>query len=122
MNMAAMTIPTAHPPLRSPRDYCVAILAEPSRERRNQLLAQCPEHWRELVRENVQSAFARIKAYRQYQDRRDEAAKEPPPPAPRREDTTFRVSDFTKSTPEVGSAHLSALRAAVARPEGVPHV
>lgn len=116
-----MTIQTAHPPLRSPRDYAVAILAEPSRERRNQLLATCPELWRDLVREHVQSAFGRVKAYRQHKTSRSEAAREPPPAAPRREDTTFRISDFTKSVPEVGNAHLSALRAAMAHPEGAPH-
>ncbi len=99
-----------HPP-RSPRDWAAAILAEPSRERRNQLLAQCPAPWRELVREHVASAFARVQQYRQHKVARAEAARQPPQPAPRREDTSFRISDFPKSAPEVGRARLAELRA-----------
>ncbi|OVZ69040.1 hypothetical protein CDO43_20920, partial [Pseudomonas aeruginosa] len=37
-----------------------------------------------------------------------------PPPAPRVTDTDFRISNYTKSAPEVGNAHLSAIRAALA--------
>lgn len=102
---------TATQPPRSPRDHAAAILAEPSRERRNQLLGACPEPWRELVREHVQSAFARVQQYRQHRSERARAAKERPPAAPRREDTTFRISDHKKSAPEVGHAHLAELRA-----------
>lgn len=118
-----MTTKTAYSPLRTPRDYAAAILAEASRERRNQLLAACPEQWRELVREHVQSAFARVKQYRQHKTERVEAAKQPPTPAPRRDDTTFRISDFKKSAPEVGHAHLAELRARIQpTPQGSDHV
>lgn len=118
-----MTTQTSHSPLRTPRDHAAAILAEPSRERRNQLLAQCPEHWRELVREHVASAFARVQQYRQHKAERAKAAKQPPTPAPRREDTSFRISDHKKSAPEVGHAHLAELRARLnPTPQGRPHV
>lgn len=118
-----MTTQTAHPPLRTPRDHAAAILAEPSRERRNQLLAACPEQWRELVREHVQSAFARVQQYRQHRTERALAAKERPPAAPRREDPTFRISDHKKSAPEVGHAHLAELRARLnPTPQGPLHV
>lgn len=105
-----MNAQASHPP-RSPRDWAAAILAEPSREHRNQLLTQCPAPWRELVREHVQSAFARVQQYRQHKTARAEAAKERPPAAPRRDDTRFRISDFPKSAPEVGRARLAELRA-----------
>lgn len=105
-----MNAQASHPP-RSPRDWAAAILAEPSRERRNQLLASCPEHWRDMVREHVASAFARVQQYRQHKVARTEAAKQPPPATPRREDTSFRISDFPKSAPEVGRARLAELRA-----------
>ncbi|MCM2318081.1 MAG: hypothetical protein NDI93_01985 [Pseudomonas sp.] len=108
-----MTTKPAHSPLCSPRDHAAAILAEPSRERRNQLLQACPEHWRELVREHVQSAFARVKQYRQHKTERVAAAKQRPTPAPRRDDTSFRISDFQKSAPEVGRARLAELRASL---------
>ncbi|MNZ68675.1 hypothetical protein D3C78_869450 [compost metagenome] len=118
-----MTTKTAHSPLCSPRDYAAAILAEPSRERRNQLLEACPAHWREMVREHVQSAFARVKQYRQHKTERVAAAKQPPQPAPRRDDTAFRISDFKKSAPEVGHAHLAELRARIQpTPQGRDHV
>lgn len=106
-----MNAQAPHSPLRSPRDYAAAILAEPSRERRNQLLARCPEHWRDMVREYVASAFARVQQYRQHKVARTEAAKQPPTAAPRREDTSFRISDFRKSSPEVGRERLAELRA-----------
>jgi hypothetical protein len=107
-----MNAQASHPP-RSPRDWASAILAEPSRERRNQLLTRCPEHWRELVREHVASAFARVQQYRQHKASRAEAAQQRPPAAPRREDTQFRISDFPKSAPEVGRARLAELRASL---------
>ncbi|HCE7459117.1 TPA: hypothetical protein NHQ23_006591, partial [Pseudomonas aeruginosa] len=47
-----------HPP-RSPCDYAAAILAEPSRERRNALLEACPVNWQPLVRAHVEDAFAK---------------------------------------------------------------
>ena len=106
-----MNAQASNSPLRSPRDYAAAILAEPSRERRNQLLARCPEPWRQLVREHVQSTFGRVQQYRQHKTARAEAAKLPPPAAPRREDTSFRISDFRKSSPEVGRERLAELRA-----------
>lgn len=115
-----MNAQVSYPPLCSPRDYAAAILAETSRERRSQLLAACPEEWRQLVREHVESAFARVKAYRQHKAGRAEAAREPPPPAPRREDTSFRISDFQKSSPEVGRARLAELRAAIGHQEPRP--
>ncbi|MEW3493158.1 hypothetical protein QOZ62_28700 [Pseudomonas aeruginosa] len=100
--------------LRSPRDYVAAILAEPSRERRNALLAACPANWQPLVRAHVEDAFAKVKAYRQMMDSRAESIRRGPPPAPRVTDTDFRISNYTKSAPEVGNAHLSAIRAALA--------
>lgn len=105
-----MNAQASHPP-RSPRDWAAAILAEPSRERRNQLLARCPAHWRDMVREHVASAFARVQQYRQHKIARTESARQRPPAAPRREDTSFRVSDFPKSAPEIGRARLAELRA-----------
>lgn len=112
-----MNAQTSHSPLCTPRDYAAAILAEVSRERRNLLLEACPEPWRSLVREHVESAFARIAAYRQHKARRAKAAKEPPVPAPRRDDTSFRISDFTQSSPEVGRARLAELRAIIGHKE-----
>lgn len=97
--------------LRSPRDWAAAILAEPSRERRNQLLASCPGHWRDMVREHVASAFAKVQKYRQHKVARAEAAKQAPQAAPRRDNTSFRISDFPKSAPEVGRVRLAELRA-----------
>ncbi|RUI34563.1 hypothetical protein [Pseudomonas aeruginosa] len=108
----------SHPP-RSPRDYAATILAEPCRERRNALLDACPAHWRDLVRQHVEDAFAKVKAYRQMMDRRTESIRRGPPPAPRVTDTDFRLSNFKKSAPEVGNAHLAAIRAALG-PEN-PH-
>ncbi|EMB5660454.1 hypothetical protein [Pseudomonas aeruginosa] len=107
-----------HPP-RSPRDYAVAILAEPSRERRKALLEACPAQWRDLVREHVEDAFAKVKAYRQMMDARADSVRRGPPPAPGVTDTDFRLSNYTKSAPEVGNAHLAAIRAALG-PEN-PH-
>lgn len=114
-----MKTQTPHPP-RSPRDYAAAILAEPSRERRNALLEACPADWRELVREHVQSAFPKVKAYRDHRAGRAAQARQKPPAAPRRE-ATPNITNHSKSVPEVGNAHLSALRAAVTRPQGSPN-
>ncbi|CDM42405.1 hypothetical protein [Ectopseudomonas oleovorans] len=114
-----MDTQTPHPP-RSPRDYAAAILAEPSRERRNALLEACPAEWRDLVREHVQAAFAKVKAYRDHKAGRAQLARQKPPAAPRR-DALHKPSNYTRSAPEVGNAHLSALRAAVAHPQGTPH-
>lgn len=111
--MAGMQTTTQHSPLCSPRDYAAAILAEPSRERRNQLLERCPEHWREMVREHVQSAFSQVKQYRQHKTERAQAAKQPPQPAPRREAPFARISDIKTSAPEVGRERLAELRALV---------
>ncbi|AWF63155.1 hypothetical protein CSB92_5259 [Pseudomonas aeruginosa] len=49
-------------------------------------------------------------------DNRAESIRRGPPPAPRvtDTDTDFRISNYTKSAPEVGNAHLSAIRAALA--------
>ncbi|BAQ37145.1 hypothetical protein PA257_3159 [Pseudomonas aeruginosa] len=47
-------------------------------------------------------------------DNRAESIRRGPPPAPRVTDTDFRISSYTKSAPEVGNAHLSAIRAALA--------
>ena len=102
-----------HPP-RSPRDYAAAILAEGTRERRNELLQACPEEWRPLVRAHVEDAFAKVKAYREMMDRRTQSVRQGPIPAPRVTDTSYRISNFTKSAPEVGNGHLSAIRASLA--------
>lgn len=109
--MSTSSLP--HPP-RSPRDYAAAILAEGSRERRNELLQACPADWRPLVRAHVEDAFAKVKAYRELMDRRTESMRRGPQPAPRVTDTDYRISNFTKSAPEVGNGHLSAIRAALA--------
>jgi hypothetical protein len=106
-----MNTQAPHPP-RSPRDHAAAILAEPSRERRTQMLEACPAHWRDQVREHVESAFAKIAAYRQHKAGRAQLAREKPPAAPRRE-AMNRVTHQKKSKPEVGNRHLAALRAAI---------
>ena len=106
-----MNTQAPHPP-RSPRDYAAAILAEPLRERRAQLLEACPVHWRDTVREHVESAFGKLQAYRKHREGRAQAAREKPPAAPRRE-VTNRVNNHTKSQPEVGNKHLADLRAAL---------
>ncbi|WP_147172631.1 hypothetical protein [Pseudomonas sp. SJZ079] len=106
-----MNTQAPHPP-RSPRDYAAAILAEPMRERRAQLLEACPAHWRSTVREHVESAFGKIAAYRQHQASRAQLAREKPPAAPRRE-ATNRANHHKKSTPEVGNQHLAELRASI---------
>lgn len=112
-----MKTPSAPPPPLSPRDYAAAILAEASRERRVALLQACPEHWRERVKGHVQRAFACVKAYRQMMANRARSISQGPQAAPRREDTSFRISAYTKSSPEVGNAHLEALRTTLMREE-----
>lgn len=107
-----MNTQTAPQRLTSPRDYAAAILAEPSRERRNSLLERCPAEWQALVREHVEAAFGRVAAYRRHRQGRVEGAQQKPPAAPRRQDTP-NVTDHRKSAPEVGQRHLDALRAAV---------
>ncbi len=101
--------------LSRPRDFAIAILAEPSREERNRLLERCPEQWRDLVRGHVKALWGKTKAYQQYQIEKRLGEREKPTPAPRREDTSFRVSDFKKAPPEVAHAHLSELRQKLAR-------
>lgn len=108
-----MNTQAPHPP-RSPRDHAAAILAEPSRECRAQLLEACPEQWRDQVREYVESAFGKIAAYRQHKAGRAQLAREKPPAAPRRE-ATNRVTHHKKSKPEVGNQHLAALRASITK-------
>ncbi|TBV12771.1 hypothetical protein [Stutzerimonas kirkiae] len=102
--MTSKTSPT------SPRDYAAAILAEPSRERRAQLLDACPEHWRALVRCHVENGFARVKAFRQHRAERAALAQQKPPAAPRREHANPAVPKHW-SVPEVGNRHLADLRA-----------
>lgn len=109
--MVAMTNTAPHPP-RSPRDYAAVMLAEPSLERRQQLLAACPEQWRELVAEHVANGFARIKAYRQHLAARAGLASQKPPAAPRREEK-HDIVNHPRSAPEVGNAAIAKLRAAV---------
>lgn len=106
-----MNTQAPHPP-RSPRDHAAAILAEPARERRAQLLEACPAHWRDTVREHVESAFGKLQAYRKHREGRAQSAREKPFAAPRRE-VTNRVDNHKKSKPEVGNRHLAALRAAI---------
>ncbi|MCY1293751.1 hypothetical protein D9M70_430190 [compost metagenome] len=98
--------------LHHPRDYAAAILAEPSRERRAQLLERCPAEWREFVEEHVRSAFGKVSAYRQHKAMRAGLAREKPLASPRREDPPRNVS-HSRSEPEVGNAHLANLRALV---------
>ena len=98
---------------RAARDYAAAILAEPSRERRNALLEACPVNWQPLVRAHVEDAFAKVKAYRQMMDNRAESIRRGPllllaSPTP------ISAYPTTPVRPEVGNAHLSAIRAALA--------
>ncbi|MCY1289760.1 hypothetical protein D9M70_388650 [compost metagenome] len=108
---------SAHHPLRSPRDYAAAILAEPERERRASLLERCPAEWRDQVRSHVETAFQKIKAYREFIQGRRRLATQKPPAAPRREDTPDIVN-HPRSAPEVGNAHLANLRALVGGSHG----
>lgn len=101
--------------LSRPRDFAIAILAEPSREERNRLLERCPEQWRDLVSAHVKALWGKTKAYQQYKIEKRLGEREKPTPAPRREDTSFRVSDFKKAPPEVAHAHLSELRQKLSR-------
>ncbi|MDO9625159.1 MAG: hypothetical protein Q7J46_14345 [Pseudomonas sp.] len=100
--------------LRHPRDYAAAILAEPLRKRRAELLQLCPAHWRDQVREHVQSAFAKIAAYRQHQAGRAHLARERPPAAPRRE-ATSSITHHKNSELDVGNKHLAGLRAVLGK-------
>lgn len=108
-----MNTPPIHHAPTSPRDYAAMVLAEPSLERRRSLMERCPEHWRELVGEHVKTGYSRIKAYRQFISGRRQSMAEGPQPAPRRDDTSFRISDFKKSAPEVGNRELNKLKALV---------
>lgn len=108
-----MTTQTAHR-LQNPRDYAAAILAEPALDRRQALMQRCPEDWRPLVEEHVQTAFQKIVAYRQHRAARAKQAQQKPPASPRREDPPKPI-DNRRSAPEVGNAHLAKLRAAVNR-------
>ena len=115
-----MTIP--HPSPRSPYSWAVAILAEPTRAGRALLLESCPEEWRAMVRETVETQFAKVQAYRQHSTICHKGTA--PVPAPRREDTSFRISDFAeaKEAPEVGNAYLSQIRGQLGHPRKDPHV
>lgn len=96
----------------TPRNYAAEILAEPSRERRAQLLARCPQELRDLVEEHVRSAFAKVQAYRQHLQGRRAAAQQRPPAAPRQGDCP-NITQHARSAPDVGRHHLAALRAVV---------
>jgi len=106
-----------HPP-RTPRDHAAAILAEPSREQRARMLEAVPAEWRDLVREHVTCAFARVQTYRQHQAARTEQSRQKPPAAPRRDAPLPRISDLQASAPEVGNARLAELRAALGKRAG----
>lgn len=108
-----MNTQAPHPP-RAPRDYAAAILAEPVRERRAQLLEACPKRWRGLVREYVERGFASLQAYRKHREGRQQLAKQKPPAAPRREAFTS-VINHKSSTPEVGNQRLAELRALIGK-------
>ncbi|MDA8483610.1 hypothetical protein NNO07_11050 [Pseudomonas resinovorans] len=103
---------SAHHPLRSPRDYAAAILAEPMREERNRLLERCPEEWRDRVKDYVETSFQKLKAYREYIQGRRRLAEQKPPAAPRREEK-HDIVNHPRSAPEVGNARLAELRALV---------
>ncbi|WP_346841228.1 hypothetical protein RAL92_25955 [Metapseudomonas otitidis] len=109
--------PQDHPSFRSPRDYAAAILAEPSKEGRVQLLERCPAHWREQVETHVRDAWGRLQAFQKYRKARHEAARQKPPSAPR-QGVLNSVTNHTRSAPEVGNRYLSALRALVGEPHG----
>ncbi|PZE10551.1 hypothetical protein DMX10_25570 [Pseudomonas sp. 57B-090624] len=104
--------------LRSPRDYAAAILAEPSREQRIQLLERCPPEWREQAETHVKDAWARMQAYRRHREERHAAAKERPPRASRPSDRNTNITNHPRSEPEVGNRHLAALRALVGDSHG----
>lgn len=109
--------PIHHAP-RSAREYSALVLAEPDLQRRRSLMERCPDVWRSLVSDYVTEGYARIKAYRDYMQGRHKAMAAGPQPAPRREDTSFRISDFKKSAPEVGNRELAKLKALVGGSNG----
>ncbi|MDF3840467.1 hypothetical protein P3W55_01950 [Pseudomonas citronellolis] len=109
--------PIYHAPT-SPREYAALVLAEPNLERRRDLMARCPEHWRELVSEHVKTGYSRIQSYRAFISGRRQSMAAGPQPAPRREDTSFRISDFKKSAPEKGNQELAKLKALVGGRDG----
>lgn len=96
---------------RKPREHAAVILAEPSRERRQALLEAVPAEFRDQVRDHVETAFAKVQAYRRHRADRQQLAKEKPPAAPRRE--ALNVTRYSKSAPEVGNRHLAVLRSLV---------
>ena len=106
------TLPKHHAPCSS-REYAAQVLAESSLERRRSLMERCPSHWRDLVEEHVRTGWAHIQAYRQFISGRRRSIAEGPQPAPRRDETSYRISDFKKSAPEVGQRELAKLKALV---------
>lgn len=108
-----MNTPPSHHAPRSAREYSAMVLAEPDLQRRRSLMERCPQVWLSLVTDYVTEGYARIQAYRRYISGRRQSMQEGPQPAPRRDDTSFRISDFKKSAPEVGNRELAKLKALV---------
>lgn len=96
----------------NPRDLAAAILAEPSLEQRQLMLARCPAELLPLVKEYVRMGFDKVKSYRAHIDRRAKSARETPPAAPRRE-AQNSVIHRTSSAPEFGNQRLAELRALI---------
>lgn len=103
-----------HHPLRTPRDYAAAILAEVDRSAREAILARCPPEWRDQVETHVRDAWEKRQAYLRHRREGRAAAQQKPPAAPR-QNVLNSVIHPTRSAPEVGNAHLAALRALCTR-------
>lgn len=109
-------------PLRHARDYAQAIVdAYGDVAHQRAIFESCPLELRALAREMAKSALDKLEArQRQLAELRslNDAARErdhtPYAPSP-------GYSQLKKSAPEVGNAHLSALRAVVAQTQGTPH-
>lgn len=109
-------------PLRHARDYAQAIVdAYGDVAQQRAIFEACPLELRALAREMAKAALDKLEArQRQLAELRSLTQ------AARQRDTTPYApspgySQLKKSVPEVGNAHLSALRAAVAHPQGTPH-
>lgn len=113
-----MDIEARKRPLVHARDYAQAIVdAYPDVALQREIFARCPMELRPIARSMAKDAIARleartraIKANRELH--RQAAAADPAPLKP-----TQRISDLTKSSPEVGRARLAELRAALGHKE-----
>ena len=99
---------------QSPQDYASAILAEPSRDRRNKILEQCPDQWRDQVRSAVETVFRKARSYRSHLEDRRLAARQNPAVIAQQ-----KSKNNSRSSSDVGNQHLAVLRAAVRNQEGL---